>query len=70
MCFKWEYLVILSLSLQKGLFPYGTVIFVITCSMFWVYLYFYLPETKGKTIEETTATFKQATATSCMGILR
>lgn len=46
---------------QSGLLPYGTLIFVATCSIMWIYLYFFLPETKGKNIDEITSEFKAAT---------
>ncbi len=41
--------------------PYGTAIFVGTCALFWSYLYFYLPETKGRNVEDITAEFRKRT---------
>ena len=32
-----------------------------TCAVFWVYLYIYLPETKGRSVEDITEEFKKKT---------
>ena len=48
---------------QKYLYPYGTGVFVVTCGVLWVYLYMYLPETKGKSVEQVTEKLRRDTGT-------
>ena len=48
------------LVMQEYLYPYGTIIFTITCTTFWIYLYYYLPETKGQSEEHITNKFKNS----------
>ena len=45
--------------LQKNLYPYGTAIFAVTCVLFWIYLYIYLPETRGRSVEDVTEEFRR-----------
>ena len=46
-------------STQKYLYPYGTAIFAVLCALFWLYLYIYLPETKGQSVEDVTEEFRR-----------
>ena len=43
------------------MYPYGTIIFAVICGAQWTYLYFYLPETKGRSVEDITAELKAKT---------
>lgn len=43
------------------MYPYGTSIFVLICTALWLYLYFFLPETKGRSVEDITAEFRTRT---------
>ena len=63
-----EYIIIIQLELtgsyflpstQKYLYPYGTAIFAVLCALFWLYLYIYLPETKGRSVEDVTEEFRR-----------
>ncbi len=36
------------------MYPYGTSLFIVSCSVIWLFLYFYLPETKGRYVEDIT----------------
>ena len=46
---------------QKFLYPYGTAVFIVICSLVWVYLFVYLPETKGRSVDDITNEFKKRT---------
>ena len=46
---------------QEYLYPYGTLVFVGTCFLLWLFLFLYLPETKGKSVGEITAEFRRKT---------
>ena len=41
-------------NLQQFLYPYGTAVFIVICSVVWVYLFIYLPETKGRSVDDIT----------------
>ena len=47
--------------LQEFLYPYGTAMFIVICAVLWVYLYIYLPETKGRSVEAITIGFRRRT---------
>jgi sugar porter (SP) family MFS transporter len=47
----------------KYLYPYGTSVFAVTCGALWVYLYRYLPETKGLSVEQVTAGLRRSVGT-------
>ncbi|XP_064401710.1 solute carrier family 2, facilitated glucose transporter member 3-like [Halichondria panicea] len=42
----------------KYLYPYGTGLFIVSCALIWLFLYFFLPETKGRYVEDITQEFK------------
>lgn len=44
--------------------PYPFIIFAVTSAAFWVFMFLYLPETKGKTVDEITQYFKKVTKTN------
>lgn len=45
--------------LQIYLYPYGTSIFIVLCAVIWLYLYLYLPETKGRSVESITMELRE-----------
>ena len=51
------------LSPQAFLYPYGTVVFIMSGALLWVYLFIYLPETKGRSIDDITMEFRNKTRT-------
>ena len=46
---------------QEYMYPYGTIIFTVICGALWTYLYFFLPKTKGRSVEDITAELKAKT---------
>ena len=48
---------------QAFLYPYGTVVFIVSGALSWVYLFIYLPETKGRSIDDITMEFRNRTRT-------
>ena len=48
-------------NLQQFLYPYGTAVFIVICSVVWVYLFIYLPETKGRSVDDITMEFRKRT---------
>jgi hypothetical protein len=47
--------------MQQFLYPYGTAVFIVICSVVWVYLFIYLPETKGRSVDDITVEFRKRT---------
>ncbi|XP_020913744.1 solute carrier family 2, facilitated glucose transporter member 1 [Exaiptasia diaphana] len=45
-------------SMQKALYPYTFLVFMGLLAIFWTFTFFFVPETKGKTIEEITSHFR------------
>lgn len=48
-------------ELQKSIGNYSFIPFVVMLALFWLFTYWKVPETKGKTIEQITAMFVQET---------
>jgi MFS family permease len=44
--------------------PYPFIIFAAVCGLFWLFMYFFLPETKGRTIDEIIQHFKDVTSSN------
>ena len=55
----WLLVTFCLISLQIYLYPYGTSIFVVLCGIIWLYLYLYLPETKGRNVESITLELRE-----------
>ena len=49
------------MNVQEFLYPYGTAVFIVSGALLWVYLFIYLPETKGRSIDDITMEFKRKT---------
>ena len=49
---------------QEFLYPYGTAVFIVSGALLWAYLFIYLPETKGQSIDNITAKFQKRTKTT------
>lgn len=44
--------------LQEALYPYTFLVFMALLACFWTFTFFFVPETKGRTIEEITGHFR------------
>ena len=44
--------------IQDALYPYALLVFAGLCGFFWLFTYVFVPETKGKTVEEIVSKFK------------
>lgn len=46
-------------SMQKALYPYTFVVFIVLVGVFFAFTLFFVPETKGKTIQEISSRFSR-----------
>ena len=55
---------------QTYLSPYATVIFAALCGLLWFFQFLYLPETKGRTVDEMAEHFQMVTSkrNCCSGL--
>ncbi|XP_065842759.1 solute carrier family 2, facilitated glucose transporter member 3-like [Oscarella lobularis] len=45
-------------TIFDSLYPYAMVLFAGLCGLFWLFTYYYVPETKGQSVEEVTSKLK------------
>ena len=45
---------------QDELYPYALLVFAALCSFFWLFTFLFVPETKGKTVEDIVNKFKSS----------
>ena len=51
---------LLLLPTQDALYPYALLVFAALCGFFWLFTYLFVPETKGKTVEDIVSEFKSS----------
>lgn len=45
---------------QDALYPYALLVFAAFCGFFWLFTFLFVPETKGKTVEDIVSKFKSS----------
>ena len=54
-------LLMLLLLIQDALYPYSLLVFAGLCGLFWLFTCWFVPETKGRTVEDIVNNFKSST---------